>query len=728
MLHDFPLTINKALFFILACLVGFVVDYQLKTEIDFWIHDAAVVYQERTEWPHTGIVVLDNGVPINVGRKQALPLYAKAAERLIAAGAKGVFLDARIFKGMEGRMPFALCIHDSGQVEWSDPQCSPVNQGQCVVVPSRAGNAPLKMNTQAITHFSVAPYINPEEQDFLLYDWDAIMDMPVEGIVASDRLVTKNSPIARWLDLSADHAVRRLANFVNKELVQESLANSQNDELCDEQRTCRRVRLSKPVYKLNTNIDRLLVPLSVLASCNVEKAMQMAQKFVGKAVVMQVTGPHESTDILVSPMTTALFGPKLMTPGPQFIVDEVETFLNQDHPRVPNDIVKYSLFIVVALFAVLAGALLAQYILWIGGVSIFLLLILLCFLNPVVQLWPVVATMATFLTGAALTTGAHLLVGFKLGKLVNNYMPAPIRELLMTLPPGISFDNHSCQAVVLMSDLAGYTTVTSLLKKPPHVMDLMNDYLDETSIVLEDKYQGWLETYVGDLVCYYWPYTESKQESGQRNALGAALDQVILPKEQAFHHILAGALELAVLQHEFFSTLSERYQGKIDDQALDKISQIINAGIGITSGTVVMGALGPAAQGKGLKRFGILGDPLNLASRIEGLTRFFNTEIIITEELLAEVAKAGFSTRRLGRMSVKGRDAPAAIFALGYHDDPRFSQENILAWDVWLTEIETQGESDNSCPDIFAQDQQSILNWLQRGLLTEQGVWHLDQK
>jgi adenylate cyclase len=79
-------------------------------------------------------------------------------------------------------------------------------------------------------------------------------------------------------------------------------------------------------------------------------------------------------------------------------------------------------------------------------------------------------------------------------------------------------------------------------------------------------------------------------------------------------------------------------------------------------------------------------------------------------------------------MSVKGRDAPAAIFALGYPDDPRFSQDNVVAWDIWLTDIETQGESDNSCPEIFAQDQQSILSWLQRGLLTEQGVWHLDQK
>ncbi len=728
MLHDFPLTAHKTLFFVLACVVGILLDAQLKTRVDFWIHDAAVVYQKRLQWPHIGIVALDNGIPINVGRKQALPLYAKAAERLIAAGAKGIFLDARVFKGMEGRMPFALCIYDDGRAQWSDPQCSPIKQGQCVVVPSHAGNAPLKMNAQTMARFSIAPYINPEEQDFLLYDWDAVMDMPTEGITASDRLVTRHSPIARWLDLSADHAVRRLANFVDKELVQASLASSQDDEMCDAQHLCRRVRLSKPLYQLDIDGERLLAPLSVLASCDAAKAMQMAQKFKGKAVIMQVTGPQESTDILVSPMTTALFGPKLMTPGAQFIADEVETLLNQDHPRVPAQMVKYALFIAVALFSVLAGALLVQYILWIGGICIFIFLILLCFLNPVLQLWPVAATMATFFTGAILTTAAHLLLGFKLGQLVHNYMPAPIRQLLMMLPPGISFHNHSCQAVVLMSDLAGYTTVTGLLKEPPHVMELMNDYLDETSIVLEDKYQGWLEAYVGDLVCYYWPYCDSAPASKQKNALGAALDKVILSQEQAYHHILAGALELSVLQHQFFSTLSERYRGKIDDQALDKISQIINAGVGITSGTVVMGALGPEVQGKGVKKFGILGDPLNLASRIEGLTRFFNTEVIMTEELLSEAVQAGFATRRLGKMSVKGRDMPATIFALGYCDDVRFSQENISAWDSWLTEIETLGQSEKYCPELFAQDKNSILSWLERGLLSEHAIWHLDQK
>ncbi len=727
MLREQPLRHNKILFFIFALLIGFLSDIYLKTSADNWIHDAAVIHQARTTWPHVGIVALDSNIPLYVGRKQALPLYAKATERLVAAGAKAVFLDARVFKGMERNMPYASCIQLDGQVRWSEPSCSIAKNNQCTLGVSDKGNAPLRMNEQAFSQFSIAPYLNPEEQDFLLYDWDAVMMMRPEGINASDRLVTKASPIARWVDLSLDHAAYRLANSVDSVKTKNSLSNILNDEVCDGGYPCRRVRLSKPLFSLSNNTERLILPLSVLASCDENIAMTMAAQLKDKAVILQLTTPTESTDIIVTAMTTAFSGDKLMTPGPQFIADEVETLLNQDHPRSPSQIIKYSLFTLIALLTVLAGAYLSQVILWLSGVFLLTLLLLLCFLNPLVQLWPVTASFLIFIVGACLTTGAHLLIGFRHGKLISNYMPYQIRDLLLSLPAGLSFNNHRCDAVILMSDLAGYTTVTGLLKEPSHVMNLMNDYLSETSIVLQDKYEGWLEAYVGDLVCYYWPYSDNDNKAQAEDDLGNALDKVILNKSEAYHHILSGALELAALQKNFFSHLSERYAGKISHEVLEKISQIINAGVGISSGSVVMGNLGPDNKGKGVKKFGILGDPLNLAARIEGLTRFFNTEIIITEELVLDALQAGFRVRRLGSMAVKGRIAPAVIFALGYADDLRFDEAVLEQWELWIQSVEQHKEA-KDCPEVFQQDQASMLAWLERGLLSEQGIWLLDQK
>jgi adenylate cyclase len=709
-MHDLPLANAKllVLFVLLAALSGWGLDYATGNKIDYWIHDAALVYQARESWKHTAVVVLDEKVPIQVGRTQALPLFAKATERLVAAGTKGIFLDARVPKEIEGRMPYASCIETDGEVRWSAPQCLITSGTQCKVLNSDAGNAPLRMNGDAIRHFAIAPYLLEQQDlpDFLLYDFDAATLIPKQGLVANDRLVTKNNPIARWMDLSADHAVIRLAKSVNPEQTRISLADNHQDEVCDQGFSCRRVRLSMPLYQTQITGERLFMPLSVLASCDRDTAMRTALRLQDKAVIFQVTAPNESTDTVITAMTTALYGPHLMTPGAQFLADAVETLLNRDQPRAPEAMVKALLFLMAALLSVMSGAYLKQPLVWLLGGMLFAVLLALCFLNLTLQLWPVTATLAAFFAGAGQTIGAHLMIGFREGKLISQYMPKQIHTLLITLKNDESFHNRRHQAVVLMSDLAGYTTVTGILKEPDHVLNLMNDYLNETSFVLQDKYHGWLEAYVGDMVCYYWPFAEENKPLAYANALQAALD-------------------LASLQKRFFSSVPLRYAHKFDAQVLEHISSVINAGIGLTSGLVVMGDLGPK---HGVRKFGILGDPINLAARIEGLTRLFSTEIIFSGDL-ADTAKAlGFPTRRLGRISVKGRKEPEVLYAVGNPGDNRFAAANICAWEAWLADVEQKKASVTECPGIYRKDRQTIEKWLERKSLGDDGIWYLDEK
>lgn len=709
-MHQLPLANAKLLilFVFLAALSGWLLDYTTGNKIDYWIHDAALVYQARAAWKHTAVVVLDEKVPLQVGRTQSLPLFAKATERLVAAGAKGIFLDARVPKEIEGRMPYASCIEADGEVRWSVPRCLINSDTQCTVLNSDAGNAPLRMSEAAITHFFIAPYLRQQQDlpDFLLYDFDAAAAIPARGLTAKDRLVTKNNPIARWMDLSTDHAAVKLAESVDAKRAQLSLQDNRQDEVCDNGIPCRRVRLSRPLYQTQLMPERLFVPLSVLASCDQDEAMRMALLLQDKAVIFQVTSPTESTDTVITAMTTALYGPNLMTPGAQFLADAVETLLNRDQPRAPQQVTKVVLFLSAALLSVLAGAFLQQWLLWLTGVMLLIALIALCVFNPVVQLWPVTAMLLTFFIGAAQTIGAHLMIGFREGKLISQYMPKQIHNLLLTLKSGEGFHNRRHHAVVLMSDLAGYTTVTGILKEPDHVLNLMNDYLNETSFVLQDKYHGWLEAYVGDMVCYYWPFTADKKHLAYENALQAAL-------------------ELAALQKRFFSSVPQRYAQQFDAEALQRISSIINAGIGLTAGIVVMGDLGPK---HGVRKFGILGDPINLAARIESLTRLFSTEIIFSGDLVEAAKALGFPARRLGRISVKGRKEPEMLYAFGNPGDSRFSAENVAAWEGWLSAVEQNKTSTIICPEIYSKDRQTIEKWLQRNALSEDGVWHLDEK
>ncbi len=710
--------VKKSILLLCGCsalLTGVIIDTVFGNKLDYWIHDSALVFQQRTAWKYSAIVVLDDDVPYSVGRKQALPLFAKATERLIAAGAKGVFLDARVSKAQEGKMPYAQCIETDGSVRWSTPECSAAGNNQCLLNNSESGNAPLKMDATAIPFFRIAPYLDDkDEPEFLLYDWEAADAIPIDGLNVSDRLVTKNTPIARWLDLSEDHAVHQLVKFSQPDKFLSLYKSKPTDELCDLERHCRRIRLSQPIYETKIKGKRLIIPVSLLASCDLVIAQDTLSLLKDKVIIIQTAAPNESTDLVVTAMTTALLGPSLMTPGPQYLVDAIETIINQDSPQPPPYWLKMVLFISIAIISIVAGIFLGQASLLLLGLGIFILLCLLCFYNPITQLWPVFSTLSIYFVGAGQLVAVHLFVGFKERKLTKQYIPEQIHSMLMALKINESFKSRRCHAVVLMSDLAGYTTVTGLLKEPGLILELMNDYLEETSVVLHKKYNGILEAYVGDLVCYYWSNLDKEDQENPKDHL------------EMYKKALNGAIELRELQKQFFLTLQERYKDKIDPETLNKIDSIIDAGIGITTGNVIIGNLGPE---KATQKLGILGDPLNLAARIEGLTRLFNTDIIIAGDFLGAIESSGLKTRRLGIMEVKGRVLPETLYALGRSDDERFSASNIAAWAQWIEQVETGShESLPVCPSCYKKDEQTIKDWLTRDLLSADGVWHLDKK
>ena len=235
----------------------------------------------------------------------------------------------------------------------------------------------------------------------------------------------------------------------------------------------------------------------------------------------------------------------------------------------------------------------------------------------------------------------------------------------------------------------------------------MNDYLNATSFVLQQKYGGILEAYVGDMVCYYWLADNEQQR----------LD--------VYQQTLLAAIEMQALQQSFFSTLQQRYKNRIDKESLQQISSIIDAGIGMSVGNVVMGDLGPES---GVKKFGILGDPLNLAARIEGLTRLFTTDMIVSGRFLEAITAAGLVGRRLGKIKVKGRVSEEMLYALGKENNLHFKADNIKQWEQWLDSVEQQSGDEIECPDCYQKDKATITDWLNRGLLSDEGVWLLDKK
>ena len=701
--NELPITKLRLLisFFLLSCIIGVIFDFVADTRFDGLIHDEAIVTKPRAAWKHSAIIALDPQIPEYISRKQALPFFGLAAENALNAGAAKIFMDAVFFE-QSPNMQYALCIDSNeNRVIWSDP--------------NESSNPLNAITVKNIDRFTM-PRPSPNVELFTLFNLDAALQIDENSFFSDPKLYHRSNDYfqttTRLLNLNHDSVAVSLASKSPQiSGISETIIAPQNDDvLCgpEEERNCRRIRFTDHKLAYSEYDNYPIIPLSELIDCNGKIKPEIQKTLQDRVVVLQLTTLDEAIDLHLTPVSTSIFGSSGLTRGSQVIVDSVETLVAFDHPRRPLLPVRILLIVAVAFSCVWATAyfktrwaiiLTLLWIIFTGG---------LCFLFPQTQLWPIMAVAVTTQSSLLLCLFAHLAFGTKRGVMIAKYLPAPIRSMLLSTGKDNVFVNKKTKAVILISDMAGYTTVTNLLKDPALVFTLLNEYLEETTIILQEKYQGWLENYVGDLVCFYWP-ADNDEELEKQKLL--ALQAAVVQSE---------------LQQTFFKSLEKFNKLSIDPSVLKKISAIINAGIGVSTGDIVMGNLGPE---NGVQKFSVLGDPLNLSSRLEGLTRFFNTEIIITDELIPSTEKLDLKVRKLARVRVKGRTTASEIYALGKSGDPRFTEQIKKQWEHFYVALVENDDQSAPVPEILAQDAQTLLDWYEQGLLDkEQKVWNLTTK
>ncbi|MBK8016451.1 MAG: adenylate/guanylate cyclase domain-containing protein [Betaproteobacteria bacterium] len=210
----------------------------------------------------------------------------------------------------------------------------------------------------------------------------------------------------------------------------------------------------------------------------------------------------------------------------------------------------------------------------------------------------------------------------RIAGLFGQYVPPELVDEMSRNPDEFSMESESREMTVLFSDVRGFTTISEGLE-PKALSQLMNDYLTPMTRVIH-RQRGTIDKYMGDAIMAFW---------------GAPVEDA----EHARHAVLAG-LEM------------ERTLEEMAAEFKAKGWPPLRIGIGVNTGKMSVGNMGSEIR----VAYTVMSDSVNLASRLEGLTKRYGVTMLVGEDTRAAVPDVVF--RELDRVRVKGKDEPVTIY------------------------------------------------------------------
>jgi adenylate cyclase len=204
---------------------------------------------------------------------------------------------------------------------------------------------------------------------------------------------------------------------------------------------------------------------------------------------------------------------------------------------------------------------------------------------------------------------------------LSRLLPSAVAERLMRMDGALKPAQR--EVTVLFSDVRDFTTLSEN-RPPEEILAMLDEYFGHMSQIVKG-HDGMVNKYLGDGMLAVWNAPDTVPDHAER-ALKAARDMVRKLEELNEHWARAG-------------------------------HPTIRIGIGIHSGTVAAGMLG----GDGQQEYTVIGDAVNLASRVEGLTKGSGTPILVTQETFKQL-KHPERCRKMGEHPVKGRAAPVVVY------------------------------------------------------------------
>jgi adenylate cyclase len=231
----------------------------------------------------------------------------------------------------------------------------------------------------------------------------------------------------------------------------------------------------------------------------------------------------------------------------------------------------------------------------------------------------------------------------------SQYLNPTVVNELIAHPEKLRLGGERKELTVLFSDIAGFTSFSESLP-PEELVLILNEYLSTmTDIVF--KHDGTLDKYEGDAVMAFW---------------GAPIEL-----DNNAVHACAAAVEM----QDEIDVIREKWksEGKPD----------IHVRIGLNSGEMVVGNMG----GRGKFDYTVIGDSVNLGSRLESANKQYGTYMMVSERT-QELAKEKFIFRELDLIVVKGKTKPIKVFELLGRNDgsvPQNKLDAVAAYTIGLT-------------------------------------------
>jgi len=226
--------------------------------------------------------------------------------------------------------------------------------------------------------------------------------------------------------------------------------------------------------------------------------------------------------------------------------------------------------------------------------------------------------------------GFNLIYGFftesrqrqQLKSMFGQYVPPQLVDRMSENPEGISDTGERREMTVLFCDIRSFTTISEQLEAN-ELADMLNRFFTPMTEIIFN-HDGTIDKYVGDMIMAFWNAPLDDPDHA-RNAIETGLEMVAKVEAMKPEMLALGFPE-------------------------------INVGVGLNTGSMNVGNMGSQFR----RAYTVLGDSVNLGSRLEGLTKQYGVRLIVGETTYA--GQDDFVFRQLDRVTVKGKKEPTRIY------------------------------------------------------------------